>query len=405
MRNSVIVLVLFLTFSFLITPILSQGTTSKSIQSQGEIMYAPAPMPQPQLRVNGLYLEDGLGNRVTLRGIQACWNEKMKAQNHTNMADKPEDSWFTLADVNQMKTAGANEFEAHGITLASLMPTKNVADETFFSTWIDKWVSWCSQNQMYCTLSIQSLSYAGRWMIPSWLWENIYSQPTTQADWDTIIRDFFDLNVAKQDSNRDAFINLWKFIANRYKDNPYVMFSIMNEPLCLATIPDAATCTHLGQTYSKFMENVVDGIRSVGANQIVIIDRPYVTQFSYNDVQPVNRDGIMWEEHIYMETLPNHGWNYWTSWIGTFVNRICGVFKKPLFIGEYGFDPIGLVRTDYSTTWKQYLANMAAYIDNQTIVGRQFHCWDYMFGEYCDSEGTSNLTAEESSGIIQAVLS
>ena len=114
----IVILVLFVECSFLTASVLSQNTISQTIQSQGEILYAPPPTPQPQLRVNGLHLEDGLGNRVTLKGMQAAWNERMKQQGSTGtMASSPAQSWFTLADVQRMKNAGANCVEMHLIGL------------------------------------------------------------------------------------------------------------------------------------------------------------------------------------------------------------------------------------------------------------------------------------------------
>jgi hypothetical protein len=358
------------------------------------------------LHTDGIVLRDSSGTKVVLKSINVDWNERVKKYRSTSGGSSPGESWFTAADISQIKAAGGNCVEVHMLLTKDLMPTRGVSSTSYFTTWIDVWVNWCTQYGIRCILTISAFDPRATWAIPYWLWQGIYSTPTTQAGWSTVIRDFFDLNVAKQNINRAAFVDLWKFIANRYKANPYVMYGIMNEPLCGVTIPDAATCTHLGQTYSKFMENVVDGIRSVGSNQIVIIDRPYVTQFSpyYGNVQPVNRDGIMWEDHIYMETSSSHGWNYWTSWIGTFVSRICGVFKKPLFIGEYGFDPVTAIRTTYPSSWRTMLSNMVARLNSLQLAGRQWHTWGYLYGEYYTYDGKSPLTAEESAFIVKTVL-
>jgi len=396
-----VILALFVC-SFPITFALSQTTT---IQSQGEILYAP--MPQPQLQVNGLYLEDGLGNRVRLKGIQVCWNERVKKYGTTSMASSPDESWFTIDDVKRMKEAGANYVEIHTNGVPDLMPTKNVPSEAYFTTWVDKWVSWCEQYQLYTIINIRGFCAYEPWAIslslPTWLWEG-YSTPTTKAEYDAIIRDFFDLDVAKQNSNREAFMNLWKFIANRYKNDPYVMFGIMNEPFNSVDIPDDEIAIHLGQTYSTFMEQMVDGIRGTGATQIVVLDEPFLW-VSEGDltVNPVNRDNIVWEAHEYVApwspTLDS-----WKESINGDVQKFVNEFKKPLLIGEYGFDPITIIRTTYSTTWRTILSNQVAYLDSLQLAGRQWHAWDYLYGEYCDFDGTSDFTSEESIWIIQTVL-
>lgn len=401
-----VILIIFIVCSISIVPALSLNTPTQSIQSQGEIKYPPTPMPQ--LSVNGLYLEDGLGNRVTLKGVQVTWNERTKKYGTTASCNSPEESWFTIDGVRRIKEAGGNVIEIVDNGLPDLMPTKNIPNEAYFTNWIDKWINWTRQYKIYCILSIRGIWSMNSWAIdlgiPSWLWSGLYSTPTSKADYDVIIRDFFDINATIQDSNRAAFINLWKFIANRYKDNPYMLFGIVNEPFNSVNIPDDATVVHLGQAYSTFMENIVDAIRSTGATQIINIDQPFLWDSQGRmTVQPVNRDNILWEVHAYVASW-SPTLDSWKGQINVDIQKFVNEFKKPLFIGEYGFDPISIIRTTYSSTWTTILSNQAAYLDSQQLVGRQWHTWDYLYGEYYDFDGTSDLTAEESMWTIQTVL-
>jgi hypothetical protein len=402
-----VILVLLVVCSSLVTSVLSQDTSSRLIQSMGEITYAS----QPQLRVNGLYLEDGLGNRVRLKAIQVDWNERVKKYGATWEASSPEESWFTIEDVRQMKEAGANLVEIHINPLAHLMPVRNVVDEGYFTTWIDKWVAWATQHQLYVIVDITGIGARWDWEIaltcPNWLWEGLYDPPTTKAQYDAIIRDFFDLNVATQDINREAFINLWEFIANRYKNNPYGMFSIMNEPFCGVEPENHDSNIALGQSYSTYIERIVDAVRSTGAQQLVFVNKPYLWDSQWRmTVQPVNRDNIVWEDHAYVGQSP-WDFNVWKSDIGSYVQKFVGEFKKPLFIGEYGFDPMSVIRTHYPTTWRTILSDQVAYLDSLQLAGRQWHQWGYVDGEYYDFAAPSYsgyLTAEESMVIIQTVL-
>ena len=287
------------------------------------------------------------------------------------------------------------------------MPTKNVPNEAFFSTWVDTWVSWCTQNQMYCILTINGLHATGSGIslsLVSWLWNGIYSTPTTQAGYDAIIRDFFDTSVTKQDSNRAAFVSLWAFIANRYKDNPYVMFGLMNEPFNFVTIPDAATAAHLGQTYSTFMGQVVDGIRNAGSQQIAFIDVPYLQDANgWFVAQAINKANTVWEVHPYIDS-----WTTLDGWKKIVDDNVWYYTNlgAPVFIGEYGFDPPTLTHTSYPSTWQSLLSSQVSYLDGHSgVIGRQFHSWDYMYGEYEDvAGGQSDFTAAESTWIIQTVL-
>jgi len=348
-----------------------------------------------------------------LKGMQVGWNERMKKQGTFALATNPQETWFSLSDVQRLKKAGANYVELGGIPLPDLMAERNVPNESYFTNWVDVWVDWCTQNQMYCTINILGLDARWDWAaylsMPSWLWEGIYTAPsyTDKASCDPIIMDFFDLDIAKQDSNRAAFINLWKFIANRYKDNPYVMFSIMNEPFCGVDIPDEASI-HLSQSYSTFMEQIVDAIQSTGATQRVIIDLPFLWDHDRNwqwAVKPVNRDNIVWEAHLYVNVVWTPTLESFKAAMDNLVQIFVNEFKKPLLIGEYGIDPIKDIRTTYASNWKSLFSGMVAYLDSKPIIGRQYHCWDNMYGEHNTSGGESDLTAEESEWVIKTVLS
>ncbi len=334
----------------------------------------------------------------------------MKRQGSHAAASSPEESWFTLADVTRMRNAGATCLEISLIGLPDLMPVRGVPNEPFFTNWVDHWVDWCSQNHMDCILTITGLDARADWAIyltlVSWLWDGLRPSPTNKAEYDAVIRDFFDLSVAAQDANRSAFIRLWVFIANRYRDNPYVRLSLMNEPFCLVEIPDDATATHLGESYSAFVEQIVDGIRGAGATQKVHVDKPFLWDSGWRlTVRPVQRDNIVWESHSYV--APAWGTptlEAWKAQVDGDVRKFVDEFQKPLFIGEYGIDPISEVRRTFASNWRSLLSAQVAYLDTLPLAGRQFHCWDILYGEYAPFGGDSDLTAEESDWIVQTVL-
>jgi hypothetical protein len=345
-----------------------------------------------------------------LKGMQVTWNERMKKQGSHIVADSPYEAWFTLADVQRMKNAGATCIEMHQIGIPELMPGRDLPNEKFFENWVDVWVDWCTQNEVYCILNVTGLGAWEDWAfylsLPYWLWDGIYPAPdhTDKQACDAIIRDFFDLNVTKQNINRTAFIHLWKFIANRYKDNPYVIFSIMNEPFWQVEIPDESTAIHLGQSYSTFMEQIVDSIRSTGATQQVIIDLPFLWDHNWRfTVQPVNRENIIWEAHAY-GSVWEPGLESFKSNIKTSIQLFVNDFGKPLFVGEYGINPISSIRINNGTNWKAMIEDEVAFLDSLPLAGRQFHCWDDMNGEYSLFSKESDLTPDETNWIIKTVL-
>jgi len=195
----------------------------------------PVKATDPSLHVVGTHLEDGDGNNVTLRSAHISRNERRKKPPFGWGASNPYESWFTETDVTTVKSHNCNTIDITMIPFIYVMPTKNVLNTEYFEDWCDIWVSWATSNQMYIILNIRQFNtfYGGQWTIPDWFWSGAgYSQPTTKAEWDAIIRDFWDTDVSAMDTTRNAFINAWKGIANRYKTNDYVLFSPSNEPLC-----------------------------------------------------------------------------------------------------------------------------------------------------------------------------
>ena len=343
-----------------------------------------------------------------LRGMNVAWNERTKVQGSHAGATHPEASWFTCSDVVRMKNAGANCLELHQIGLPELMSERGIPDEEFFETFLDEWVDWCTRNEMYCIINITGFGAWADWAfylsMPSWLYEGTGVNVSDKPSCDSFIRDFFDLDVEAQQPNRAAFARLWKFIACRYKENPWVMFSIMNEPFWKVDIPDEATAIRLGGSYSLFMEQIVDTIRSTGARQPVIIDLPFLwnSQWQFT-VQPVSRENIIWEAHVYGDV--------WDPSLGSFKSNLDAIvelfvngFSKPLFIGEYGFNPMLSIRGNAGADWKTMLTGEISYLDSLPIIGRQFAAWDNMYGEYALFSGESDLTAEESEWVLNTVL-
>ncbi len=96
---------------------------------------------------------------------------------------------------------------------------------------------------------------------------------------------------------RAAFAALWAFMAERYPDNPLVRFSIMNEPFCLVTIPDGKTAEHLAESYSAFMEDVVDAIRQAGATRHKVhVDKPFLWDAGGNLAVRSGGELVIYEE-------------------------------------------------------------------------------------------------------------
>lgn len=352
-----------------------------------------------KLHVDGTQLKDANNDTVYLRTAQISWNERRKKQNTTWGANSPSEAWFTESDVQNIKSYNGNCFELNGIPFKYIMKYKNVFNTEYFVDWCDIWVNWATTNEMYIIIDTMNFRYDSTWTIPSWIWNTAgYDEPTTKAEWDAIIRDFFDTDISAMNSNREAFINAWKGIANRYKDNDYVLFSVVNEPMWSVSFPSDSVKAHLGETYSEFMENVIDGIHSTGAENIIIINYSFV---GLTHTEPINKTGFMWETHLYMGF--SNDFDGWTGYVDAYISKFAGSYGKPLFFGEYGYSPYNYGKVYLPSTWLGNLTAQVEYLDNKTLVGIAFWEHGYLQGEYYDYV-YDIYTESESEDILEVIF-
>ncbi len=136
-----------------------------------------------------------------------------------------------------------------------------------------------------------------------------------------------------QGPDLDDLKNWWIDKANRYKDNPWVWFNIMNEPgPNVDTVPVLWKTTH---------ETVIQAIRNEGAGNIIILDGHQYGQ--ENAFSSVEGSGILTYGPYFVRNYSNIGfsvhlysrWNYKRDRFDAYVDsahsrNLC------LHVGEYG---------------------------------------------------------------------
>lgn len=381
MRSSPVAVFLLLACVLVVAPLYAQTGDDVAIWSGGTVIYNAH-----RLAVSGTSIVDGLGTKVVLVGTQVDSNEYAKG-------------YFSLEDLQKIRSSGGNCIELHQLRVDKMMPQRNVTDESYFIGNLDTWVSWCEQAHIYYVLNVREFKWVSYGAgMPDWMLDGhgYGSAPYNESTVDKAFIDFLDIDNPLHNDNRQCFIDLWKFIANRYKNNQYAIFGLMNEPLCHVSL-DGTQATHLGVTYSEFMEQIVDGIRSVGADNLVFIDRPYV--WDWNRVQPVNRTNVVWEDHLYIN--PSFSLDQWKSMIqNQIIHRFMGDFQKPVYMGEYGFDPFSVYEDGY---WPSDLAGEVTFLKSNGIAGYSWHTWGLLEGEYYDTI-YNYLNQSESDYIIQTIF-
>jgi endoglucanase len=177
------------------------------------------------------------------------------------------DAWLknftTKADIDSMRSWGFNSVRLPMHFNLYTLPVEQEPDSTK-QTWIEKGfqltdslLAWCKANKMYLIL-------------------DLHAAPGGQGN---------DLNISDRDStkpslwqsaaNQEKTIALWKKLAERYKDEPWIgAYDIINEPNW--GFEDPADRNGLKESSNKplreLMVKITEAIRSVDKKHIVIIE-------------------------------------------------------------------------------------------------------------------------------------
>jgi hypothetical protein len=190
------------------------------------------------------------------------------------------------------------------------------------------------------------------------------------------------------------------------------MFGIMNEPFSGNSLVNGQNAAHLSICYARFIEKIIDGIRSTGSEQLIFVDKPYCW-FSTSHYEPVNRDNIIWEDHLYVNTpdiQSSMDINRWKSTLNEYVNRYIHTFGKPFYLGEYSFWPHEIAHDGRMPNWKANLTDQVHFLKTLPLCGYAWHQYPALHGEWYDWYYTNNenkdyFTKEESDFILEAIFS
>jgi len=310
------------------------------------------------------------GQKFFLNGVNSHRAVERKPQHFGNI--------WSESDVKKIKEIGANCIELQGELLGEWLSDRNTPNENYFRKYLDVQVSWCEKYQLYCIINMRQLQSAEWWMrtqqfFPDWLWKGIYNYGNTleRSEANRVIIDFVDTDVSKQKTNRQAFYNIWKFVANRYKNRQYVMFAMWNEPFVKVDLPDEATRKRMGIKYAELVENTIDAIRSTGSKQVIFVDYPRVGS---NNIVKINRPNLVAESHPYIysgKTISD-----FRSSVDSAISKYKNEYNQPVFFGEYGF-----FNPPKPYDWKTLLQLEIRYMDSKPCVGRSWWSWSYFYRE------------------------
>jgi len=129
--------------------------------------------------------------------------------------------------------------------------------------------------------------------------------------------------VSNYDTLYSKAAEFWTYMAPKFKDNPYVMYEIFNEPI----LPDSWS------TWKQTMaQPIVNLIRQAAPYNLVLVGGPYWSSHMSGAVtDPVIGENLVYVAHIYSNQGP-------TSW-----SKNYGVLPdySPMFVTEWGYETGG----------------------------------------------------------------
>lgn len=140
-----------------------------------------------------------------------------------------------------------------------------------------------------------------------------------------------------KNNEHETYINAWKLIWDRYKDDPSVMgYDIVNEPrkLTMDISYDDLTSDYLIPLYQKIIDesNKINPDKKILVQSIFMNKGEAINHNQYAEIKsPINRDNIIFAPHIYQ-----HRVDYIEPIMKRFAKE-ANMLDAPIIVGEWGF--------------------------------------------------------------------
>jgi hypothetical protein len=232
------------------------------------------------------------------------------------------------AELVKLKAEGFNAIRIF-IYWDNLMPTKGILNEAYFTInsskyglSIDNWINYCAEINMSCIIALAFQHWEPP--PPAWAFPNIVQPGDNPGTvWDCMMNGTAPAEVQSID-------DIWVYIAQRYKDDPWVVFDLFNEPR-KGQISD----TVLAAGYKDFIDGIVDAIRANEKVHHRIVVEYYINVYAPDNIaKDVIRD-IHWYD---IWEKPYNRTNLFTRNLNEFAKRYNCVASTglPVMVLEFG---------------------------------------------------------------------
>ncbi|MEZ5054840.1 MAG: cellulase family glycosylhydrolase [Chitinophagales bacterium] len=317
-------------------------------------------------------IQDQYGRQLILHGLNTANNSK---------ADTLRSPWITEADVDREDKQFGFNFVRYLIFWDAIEPQKDVFDPVYLDR-VEERVNWYTSRGMYVMLDMHQDLYSiifGGDGAPAWAIRSNGATPISLPNgtpWWLINIDPAVINCwvnfwayTNHKDLQDHYILAWKYVAERFKNNPYVIgYDLMNEPWGGDLIKSFITGEFERVQLTAFYKRLIPALREVEPNKYLFFEpTPAPVTFGMpshlskiTDTRSTSK--LVYAPHCYpFDTHEGGGYTSTSKqqlkdWERERLKDIKLHNNTPLVVGEYGLS-YGQAGFD------QYLKDFGAMID------------------------------------------
>ena len=180
------------------------------------------------------------------------------------------------------------------------------------------------------------------------------------------------------------FINLWKAIATRYKNEPTILaYDLLNEP-----------CANIQTEYLTLLNNTIDAVRTIDTNHIINVEVDFSAD-SYEPFELVGESNILYDFHFYDpwdgftdNDTAIYGTSVTKPQVQTLFNDLAGFYTSrnlPFQVSEFGqkYETFGA---------KNSLPWVSDVIDMINATSGNYHYFSFKGNEFGLYENNNNFS-------------
>jgi endoglycosylceramidase len=309
------------------------------------------------LHTDGRRIVDDEGTEVKLRGVAFSGYE--------GGGDKHYES-----DYAQIRNWGFNVVRLP-IAWNYIEPQPGVYDLAHLANIVDRDIAWAKKYGIYIVLDMHQWvwsSYFSWWGghgngLPEWA---VRGYPNTFEGCGIAITDFWlgkgpngTTASSSNPSMQDRYIEMWKFVANHYKNEPHIIYDVFNEPYRgdyyypAGGLDEYATAPYLYRFYNR----LIPAIRQIDPDRIIMYEP--VSGWHVPAAQKLNYPNLIFSFHCYDYAGNYNGdramleRNFWDKFMSYPQPDNLANWQMPVWLGEFGC-------ADTAPYYEQWIKDMAS---------------------------------------------